>query len=109
MKVTVIAFLSGHCIIECEPYYPILFVSRANSHQKPHGAASDLRIPQLWKWGLTSSGMLRSVDWYLFTDVSGQPIDAIFKSKKLRPTAFPETSVTKQQPKLRNIPEDRMY
>jgi hypothetical protein len=53
--------------------------------------------------------MLRSVDWYLVTDVSGRPIDAIFKPKKMRPNTFPKTSVTKQQSKLRNIPEERMY
>jgi len=35
MKVTAIAFLSGHCVIECKHYYPILFAPRATSHHKP--------------------------------------------------------------------------
>jgi len=30
-------------------------------------------------WGLGYSEMLRSVDWYLVTDVSGQPLGPIFK------------------------------
>jgi hypothetical protein len=53
--------------------------------------------------------MLRSVDWYFVTDVSGQPIDAIFQPKKMRLTAFPETLVINQQSTLLNIPEERRY
>jgi hypothetical protein len=53
--------------------------------------------------------MLRNVDWCSVTNVPGQPIDAIFKPKKISPTAFPETSVTNQQSTLRNIPEERRY
>jgi len=33
------------------------------------------------KWGLRSSGMLHSVDWWLVTDVSGPPIGPIFKGQ----------------------------
>jgi hypothetical protein len=35
-------------------------------------------------WDLRSSGMLRSTDWYLVTDVSGQPIGAIFKGQEVQ-------------------------
>ena len=31
-------------------------------------------------WDLSSSEILHNVDWYLYTDVSGQPIDPISKS-----------------------------
>ena len=103
MKVTAIASLSGHCAIECKHYYPILFVSSANSNHKTHGALGDFIVPPLWKWSPTSSGMLRIVDWYLVTDVSGQPPYASFNPKEIRPTAFPETSLTNQQSTLRNI------
>ena len=32
-------------------------------------------------WGVPFSGILHSVDWYLVTDVSGQPINPIFKGQ----------------------------
>jgi len=32
-------------------------------------------------WNLRSFGILRSVEWYFLTDVSGQPIGPIFKSQ----------------------------
>jgi hypothetical protein len=38
-------------------------------------------LPQQCNWNLRSSGILRSVDWYLFTNVSGQPIGPIFKGQ----------------------------
>jgi hypothetical protein len=43
--------------------------------------------------------MLRSVDWQLVTEVSGQPIGSIFKG-------LPETSATNYQYKMRNIFEE---
>jgi hypothetical protein len=33
---------------------------------------------------LRSSGMLRSAEWYPFTDVSGQRVDSIFKDKEVQ-------------------------
>jgi hypothetical protein len=42
---------------------------------------------------LRSSAMLRSVDWYLLTDVSGQPISRIFKVQTLE-DGCPKTSAT---------------
>jgi hypothetical protein len=37
-----------------------------------------------YKWDLRSSGMLRSIDWYLVTDVSGQPIGPIFRGQAVQ-------------------------
>ena len=42
-----------------------------------------LRLPLLCEWGLRSSGIWHSVDWYLFTDVSGQPISPICKGQEV--------------------------
>jgi hypothetical protein len=55
---------------------------------------------------LRSSGMLRSVEWYFCTDVSGQPIVPIFKMK-MEKMGCTETSVQKYHTTLRNIPEER--
>jgi len=53
----------------------------------------DFRFPPQCKWNLRSSG----VDWFLFTDVVGQPKGAIFKRPawllKVGPTNCSETSV----------------
>jgi hypothetical protein len=35
-----------------------------------------------------SSGMLRGLDWELFTDVSGQPIGPIFKGQRVKEYIF---------------------
>jgi len=57
--------------------------------------------------------MLRSVDWELTTNVSGQPTDNIFKCQaawllKMGPiSCCPETSVTNYQSTLSNIREER--
>jgi hypothetical protein len=59
--------------------------------------------------------MLRSVNWYLVKDVSGQPIDSIFKcpsswsvsSLKMGSTGCLETVATSYQSVLRNIIEER--
>jgi len=57
--------------------------------------------------------MLRKVDWYLVTGVSGQPTCPIFKDQaiqealKVGPIGFPETSVSKYESTLRNIAEAR--
>jgi len=57
--------------------------------------------------------MLRSVDWWLITDVSGQSIGPILKGQAVHDRltreemglkSCPETSAT-----LRNIPEERSY
>jgi hypothetical protein len=52
--------------------------------------------------------MLRRVDWYLFSDVSGQPIGSFFKGLTLimEPIGCPETSANNYQYRLSNIPED---
>ena len=39
----------------------------------------DFRLPLQCKRSIRSSGMLHSVDWKFFTDVSAQPIGSIFK------------------------------
>jgi hypothetical protein len=38
---------------------------------------SDFRLPPRCEWGIISSGMLRDVDWWLLTEVSGQRVDAL--------------------------------
>jgi hypothetical protein len=43
----------------------------------------DSRLPSRFKWDLRSSGMLFSVHWQLFTDVSGQPFSPIHKSTSI--------------------------
>jgi hypothetical protein len=59
-------------------------------------------------WDFRSSGLLRSVDWYLATNVLGWPIGPIFKRGPLNmgPIDRPETSVTNYQSTLRNSAED---
>ena len=60
--------------------------------------------------------MLRSVGPLLVTDVSGNPSSPTFKSQsvslrrplKMRPIRCPETSVWNYQPRVRNIPEERI-
>ena len=52
-----------------------------------------------------SYGMLRSVNWWLVTDVSGRTFGPTFKVKKSK--SCPETSETNYQSRLCNIPEDR--
>ena len=65
-----------------------------------------------------SSGMLRSVDWQLVTDVSGQRIGPILKGQAVQegcltleygPVCCPETSVTKYNSTLRKNPEERRF
>ena len=61
----------------------------------------DLRHPPRRKRDLRSSGMLRGVNWYLVSGVSGQPIQPIFKGPavwtagplKMGWIGCPETSV----------------
>jgi len=73
---------------------------------------SNLGLPPRCTSDLHSSAVLHNVDWYLVTGVSGQPICPIFKDQaiqealKVGPIGFPETSVTKYEPPLRNIAED---
>jgi hypothetical protein len=63
------------------------------------------------KRDLRSSGMLRGVDWYLFSDVSGEATGHNFNGEgcplKVSPKGCPETSVNKYQSTVRNIPEER--
>ena len=63
-----------------------------------------------------SSGMLQGVDWYLFTDVSGQHINPIFKgqgiqeeclSLKMGSIVCLETSVNNYKSRLCNTSEER--
>jgi len=49
--------------------------------------------------------ILRIAEWHFPTDVSGQPIDLIFKSQlKMGPIGCPETSVGKNHSALRKTP-----
>jgi hypothetical protein len=62
-------------------------------------------------WDLRSSGVLRSVEWQSFTDVSGERIGPIFKGQevqeeKMRPIHCPETSVKDYHSTLRYTPEE---
>ena len=43
----------------------------------------DFRLPSQYSWVLHSSGMLRSVNWQLVTDISGQIINPIFKGQAI--------------------------
>jgi hypothetical protein len=43
-----------------------------------------LRLPLLCECGLRSYGVWGSVDWNLFTNVSGQPIGPIFKGQTVQ-------------------------
>jgi len=53
------------------------------------------------QWDLRSSGMLRSVEWYVATDVSGQPIVPAFKTNRL------SRNVGNYHSDLRKIPDKR--
>ena len=63
-----------------------------------------LCVEKFWtNWApFRSSGMLRVVDWWLVTDVSGQPIGSHLES-----LGCPETSASKYQSILLNVPEER--
>jgi len=74
----------------------------------------DLKLLQRCKWDPCSSGLLRSMCWFLFTDVSGEIIGPIFPLSSLELTARPskmgpiscvETSVNNYQRTLRNNSE----
>jgi hypothetical protein len=41
----------------------------------------DFRLLTRCRWRLCSSGILRGVEWWFYTDVSGQPIGPIFKGQ----------------------------
>ena len=57
--------------------------------------------------------ILRSIEWLFRTDVSGQPIDPIFKVQaltlKMGPISCSETSVRNHHSTLRNIPKERRF
>ena len=69
-------------------------------------SSSGFRLPPLCKLDPRCSGMLRSVDWYRRFETIG----FIFRGQEEGPLKLgligcPETSVTKYQSTLRNIPE----
>jgi hypothetical protein len=57
---------------------------RNKKTSKPNTIFEWLQASSAVKWDLLSFGMLRSVVWWLCTDVSGQPIGHIFKGKSVR-------------------------
>ena len=60
-----------------------------------------------YKEDLRSSGALRSVDWKLLIDVSGQPIGHIFKGQAEDGTDRLSRNVSKYyQSTLRKVPEE---
>ena len=72
----------------------------------------DSRLPPQGKWNLRSSGVLRSVDWYLLMFRDNIPDRASRVKQSLTAWPFklgqigsPETSGTGYQSKLRNTPE----
>ena len=76
----------------------------------------NLRCPPLCIRVLRSSGMLRSVDRYLVTEVSGQLLSPFFKGlavdrlpSKMGPIGCPETSVNKYKSMLRGMQEERRF
>jgi hypothetical protein len=64
-------------------FKPIL--ADANMHTV-NWAVCDFTLPQWCKWDLCPFGMLHTADWYLVTDVSGQPIGPFFKVKQSKKT-----------------------
>jgi hypothetical protein len=75
--------------------------------EKRHkGTTRHLKLPPLCKLNLRFSGILRSVDWYLVTDMSGKPLCPIFKMGEI---GCPETSVSYYQLTLRTIPEKQKF
>jgi hypothetical protein len=44
----------------------------------------DCRLPPRRIWELRTSGVLRSVEWWFVTDVSGQPIESISKGQEMQ-------------------------
>jgi hypothetical protein len=44
----------------------------------------DFRLPQRCRWALCSSGVLRSLSWFVGTDVSRKPIGLIFKGQAVQ-------------------------
>jgi hypothetical protein len=61
----------------------------------------DIRLSPPSNWSLRSSGMLRSVDWCIVTDVSEQPFGPVFK---IGPIGCPETSLANYLSTLCDIP-----
>jgi hypothetical protein len=64
----------------------------------------DFRLPPRCLWDLRSSGILRSVEWWSFTDVSGQPVGIIFKCQEVQEEkVFSSWTSSKIKSKRRNI------
>ena len=61
----------------CCQLMTISFTSAAGTNHLP------ARFKEMEIRHLRSTGILRSIEWYLFSDVSGQPIGPIFKGKEL--------------------------
>jgi len=68
----------------------------------------NFRLPQRCSWSPCPSAKLYTVDLYLATDVSGQPIDPIFTGISVQDFLLgcDETSLTCCQPTPRNISEE---
>ena len=47
-------------------------------------ARNHIRLPPWCWWGLRSFGLLRSIRWQLFTEVSKQPIGSIFEGQTVQ-------------------------
>jgi hypothetical protein len=63
-------------VLQRRSKFPSLQVAKSAFNSK---SVRILWLTQQWK-----SGILRGVDWYLFTDVTGQPIGSIFKGQAVR-------------------------
>jgi len=46
------------------------------------------RLPPRCKWVLRSFGILRSVDWYFLTDVTGQPVGPNSKGQVVKEECY---------------------
>jgi len=73
----------------------------------------DFRLPPRSKLDICCYGSLRSVDCYLFTHVSGQPICLVFKGQTVRRSKmgamrFPRNGCNYQST-LRKAPEERGF
>jgi len=83
----------------------VLFRTSANTWQSIASTQRDCRLRP--RWERHSSGILRNVDWHLFTDVSGQPIFLNCLTLEDETDGCPETSAYNYQSTLRNNPEGK--
>jgi hypothetical protein len=66
----------------------------------------DSSLPLLCRWDIRSSGMLRSVDWWLGAYVSRKPVSPIFKDRAVPQTTWCSGSVRLQSALQRRISYD---